>query len=111
MRFLSGSAEFDQIITVLLSTNMAVGGVTGFILDNLLPGTPKERGIVTWRSLFEEKGPGGKKVASIHTYDVPFISKYLNKSKFVKYVPFLPYYGDGGGEEPIGIDTYRSSST
>ncbi len=99
-RIFSGSAELDQIIVVLLSTNMAVGGVTGCILDNLIPGTPQERGILTWRSSFTEKGQGRKKVASIHTYDVPFISKYLNNSKFAKYVPFLPYYGDNGGEKP-----------
>eukprot|EP00794_Sanderia_malayensis_P009722 gene9722-10713_t len=102
----TGAPELDQIISVLLSTNMAVGGVTGFVLDNLLPGTAEERGILKWRSLFEEKAGKGK-LASIHTYDLPFISRYLNKSPLVKYVPFLPYYGDSGSNEPIGMDTYK----
>jgi len=28
----------DQILTVLLSTSMFVGGLIGFVLDNTLPG-------------------------------------------------------------------------
>ena len=105
--------ELDQIITVLLSTNMAVGGLTGFVLDNLLPGTLEERGILKWRNLFSEeddvKSGKSTKIASIHTYDIPFISKYLNKSRFVKYLPFLPYYGDSGQDKPMGMDTYRDN--
>ena len=34
----TGSDEFDQIITVLLSTSMFIGGSLGFILDNTIPG-------------------------------------------------------------------------
>ena len=33
-----GNAEFDNVLTVLLSTAMFVGGFTGFILDNIIPG-------------------------------------------------------------------------
>jgi nucleobase transporter 1/2 len=35
---LTGSVVVDNICQVLLSTNMFVGGVTGFILDNTVPG-------------------------------------------------------------------------
>jgi len=35
---LTGSAVADQIFQVLLKTSMFVGGVTGFILDNTVPG-------------------------------------------------------------------------
>ena len=34
----TGSEVFDQIVSVLLSTSMFVGGVVGFILDNTVPG-------------------------------------------------------------------------
>ena len=34
----TGSEVVDQIFTVLLSTSMFVGGVTGFILDTSVPG-------------------------------------------------------------------------
>ena len=35
---LQGVAELDQIMTVLMSTSMFIGGVIGFILDNIIPG-------------------------------------------------------------------------
>lgn len=34
----TGVAEVDQVLTVLLSTSMFVGGMLGFILDNTIPG-------------------------------------------------------------------------
>lgn len=36
--FCSGLAELDQILTVLLSTEMFVGGFLAFCLDNTIPG-------------------------------------------------------------------------
>jgi hypothetical protein len=33
-----GNAEADQVLSVLLSTSMFVGGVVGFLLDNTVPG-------------------------------------------------------------------------
>lgn len=34
----AGSPALDQILTVLLSTSMFVGGLAGFVLDNTIPG-------------------------------------------------------------------------
>lgn len=38
------SEEFNELASVLLSTNMFVGGFFAVLFDNLLPGTPEERG-------------------------------------------------------------------
>ena len=38
------SDEFNELASVLLSTNMFVGGFFAVLFDNLLPGTPEERG-------------------------------------------------------------------
>ncbi|XP_057294071.1 solute carrier family 23 member 2-like isoform X2 [Hydractinia symbiolongicarpus] len=84
--------EVNQILNVLLQTNMAVGGVTAAILDNALPGSLEDRGITKWRKIQsseEDEIPQ----ASIHVYDLPFIQAYLNKTSWAKYVPFLPYHG------------------
>ena len=35
---ISGNDIVDQILTVLLSTSMFVGGTIGFVLDNTIPG-------------------------------------------------------------------------
>ncbi|KAG1661776.1 Solute carrier family 23 member 1 [Nymphon striatum] len=43
----------DQMIRVFLSTNMFVGGFIGFFLDNTVPGTDEERGIITWNEYVE----------------------------------------------------------
>ncbi|XP_066933751.1 solute carrier family 23 member 2-like [Clytia hemisphaerica] len=89
----TGSSAVDQIIKVLLSTNMFVGGVTGFFLDNLLPGTKEERGIIKWKRSFDGDGNSTGTTASIHVYDPPFIGS-LFKHRVCKYIPFLPYYGN-----------------
>jgi len=36
--FVAGNVELDQVLFVLLSTAMFVGGVIGFLLDNTVPG-------------------------------------------------------------------------
>ena len=46
----TGSDVIDQIIAVLLSTSMFIGGFVGFLLDNTIPGTDTERGIKRWRA-------------------------------------------------------------
>jgi nucleobase transporter 1/2 len=40
-----GAQWFAEIINGILNTSMAVGGITAGILDNIIPGTDKERGI------------------------------------------------------------------
>ncbi|EDO49567.1 predicted protein, partial [Nematostella vectensis] len=88
----TGSQGIDQIVTVLLKTSMAVGGITGLILDNALPGTPEERGILLWRKIVTEGGDESNQVASFHIYDLPFGLNRLCKFKIAKYLPFVPYY-------------------
>ena len=82
----------DQIFTVLLKSSMAVAGIIACFLDNLIPGTPEERGIKKWRKLVA--GQTIKNVASIHVYDLPF--GVANRWKISKFVPFLPYH-----DEPV----------
>ena len=87
---------------------MAIGGVTGFILDNLLPGTIEERGLMQWKSSMTSTGDQRKHSTSIHTYDIPFITPYLQKFKFVKYLPFLPYYEEDYFENQCKDSTSRN---
>lgn len=67
---------------------MAVGGVTAAILDNLLPGSREERGLDAWKSTQSFDANAN------HVYDLPYIQDFLNRSRWVRYVPFLPYHGD-----------------
>ena len=80
-----------------------VGGLVALILDNILPGTAKERGILEWNKV--ATGDTNQTTASIHVYDLPF--GFASRWKFAKYLPFLPYYGcsDEHSEQLRQVDT------
>ncbi|XP_053374414.1 solute carrier family 23 member 2-like isoform X2 [Mercenaria mercenaria] len=87
----TGNDIVDQILSVLLSTSMFVGGALGFILDNTIPGTDEERGIKKWRKLTleDEESTGGSRM---HIYDLPLIQNYLDNVQIFKYIPFCPAF-------------------
>lgn len=87
----SGIVELDQIIGVLLKTEMAIGCIVAIILDNALPGTAEERGINKWRQMLDVKRDEIKSPVSIHIYD-PISPRLWVDKNWLKYVPFLPYY-------------------
>ncbi|KAK7110155.1 solute carrier family 23 member 1-like [Littorina saxatilis] len=45
----TGNESADQVIRVVLGTPMFLGGVIALILDNTVPGTDIERGIIGWK--------------------------------------------------------------
>ncbi|XP_068738178.1 solute carrier family 23 member 2-like [Montipora capricornis] len=94
--FKTGVAEIDQILTVLLSTSMAVGCIVALILDNTIPGTDEERGIKTWRQQLSSDDINANEfhTAPVEIYDLPFGLKRLSNCKAAKYLRFLPYRGD-----------------
>ena len=102
--------EIDQIITVLLKTNMFVGGIMGLLLDNTVPGSLEERGIRLWREQLGVTGVENSVIAAMSVYDLPFGLKRLSKYKFAKYVPFLPYYPEPEQVE-LGATREYSGST
>ena len=88
-----GVAEIDQIITVLLTTSMAVGCIIALILDNTIPGTEEERGLKTWRQHLSSTDSDDQfQTAPIEFYDLPFGLKHVSHYKVAKYLPFVPYY-------------------
>nr|WP_232688692.1 solute carrier family 23 protein [Halobacterium zhouii] len=45
-----------QVVYVIGSTGMAVGGIIAFVLDNTIPGTREERGLNEWEDMTEDDG-------------------------------------------------------
>ncbi|XP_059916876.1 xan_ur_permease domain-containing protein [Gadus macrocephalus] len=84
----TGVVELDQVFQVLLTTSMFVGGFFGFFLDNTIPGSKVERGIVAWNQTHQEAGGA---LESDEVYDLPFgISSFFQKSSWTRYIPFCP---------------------
>lgn len=89
---------FDSVVTVLLSTTILVGGVVGCLLDNIIPGTPEERGLIAWSNEMELNIAKDEKENQEHvsnTFDFPFGMDILRRWKWTHYMPFLPTYKPG----------------
>ncbi|KZC09741.1 Solute carrier family 23 member 1 [Dufourea novaeangliae] len=95
----TGNEIADGVITVLLSTTILVGGIVGCLLDNIIPGTPEERGLIAWSKEMElnvesdDKQDQGEYVPN--TFDFPCGMTLLRRWKWTSYVPFLPTYKPG----------------
>ncbi|GAB6022696.1 hypothetical protein CHUAL_006791 [Chamberlinius hualienensis] len=70
----TGIETLDQVFKVVLSTNMLLGGLLGFVLDNTIPGTDKDRGLVAWRSLHCRPNDDSSS-GDLATYNFPYGEK------------------------------------
>ncbi|XP_072722738.1 solute carrier family 23 member 1-like isoform X5 [Ciconia boyciana] len=91
----TGIIQLDQVIQVLLTTGMFVGGLLGFILDNTIPGTQEERGLLAWKNSHKGEVENSQLVSKV--YDLPFGigTKYCTVSWFW-YLPTCPKRLPGG---------------
>ncbi|XP_026197492.1 solute carrier family 23 member 1-like [Anabas testudineus] len=88
----TGVKEVDQVLHILLTTHMFIGGFLGFFLDNTIPGTKRERGLLSMdKDHLEDSSNtcGGEEL-----YDLPFgITSRLSSQSWVRYIPFCPWRG------------------
>ncbi|XP_069705906.1 solute carrier family 23 member 1-like isoform X1 [Phaenicophaeus curvirostris] len=91
----TGITQLDQVIQVLLTTGMFVGGLLGFILDNTIPGTQEERGLLAWKNSHRGEVDNSQLISKV--YDLPFGigTKYCAVSWF-RYLPACPKRLPGG---------------
>ncbi|XP_060073895.1 solute carrier family 23 member 1-like [Ylistrum balloti] len=86
----TGNASLDQVLKLVLGTQMFVAGLTSIILDNTVKGTKEERGMGRLPSF--ETGSGSKVDTYHWVYDVPGISRLQKKIRILRYIPFLQPY-------------------
>ncbi|XP_035474262.2 solute carrier family 23 member 1-like isoform X1 [Scophthalmus maximus] len=88
----TGVKEVDQVLHILLTTHIFVGGLLGFFLDNTVPGTKRERGLLDLdKALLEDCG---STLGSDEVYDLPFgITSCLASQSWVRYIPVCPWKG------------------
>ncbi|XP_067906838.1 xan_ur_permease domain-containing protein isoform X2 [Heterodontus francisci] len=85
----TGVLPLDQVIRVLLTTSMFVGGFFGFFLDNTIPGTEKERGMIAWKEAIPEDDDKG--ADDNDCYNLPFgIGTKCCTGAWRRYLPFCP---------------------
>ncbi|XP_072931627.1 solute carrier family 23 member 2 isoform X2 [Epargyreus clarus] len=89
----TGVEALDAVLQVLLSTSILVGGITGCLLDNLIPGTDKERGLAAWAQEMSLHAAGASDEGD--TYDFPVGMPYIRRWNWTKYLPFMPTYEAG----------------
>ncbi|CAL9697234.1 unnamed protein product [Knipowitschia caucasica] len=84
----TGVIELDQVLQVLLTTSMFVGGFFGFVLDNTIPGSKQERGILAWNKAHEDDS--SNTLESGEVYNLPFGINSRLASTWLQYLPFCP---------------------
>ncbi|XP_073476858.1 solute carrier family 23 member 1 [Aquarana catesbeiana] len=85
----TGLPELDQILTVLLTTEMFVGGCIAFFLDNTIPGTQKERGLVQWK---EGANATSDTCVDLRSYDFPCGMAGVKQIKCFRWIPICPVF-------------------
>merc|ERR1719495_153937 len=85
----TGNDTMDNILTVILSSSMFLAMLLGFVLDNTIPGTDEERGLVKWQEMHIQADDLSN-VERLRCYDLPFITPFLNRQKWARYIPCLP---------------------
>jgi len=81
----------DSTLSVLLGTTILVGGVLGCFLDNVIPGTPAERGLIEWANEMP-LGDDNVNDGTATDYDFPFGMDAIRRWKWTYYIPFMPTY-------------------
>ncbi|GAB5566758.1 solute carrier family 23 member 1 isoform X1 [Prionailurus iriomotensis] len=100
-----GIPEVDQILTVLLTTEMFVGGCLAFILDNTVPGSPEERGLIQWKA---GAHANSEMSTSLKSYDFPIGMSMVKRIAFLKYIPICPVFrgfSRSKAQHPVPEDT------
>ncbi|XP_047476819.1 solute carrier family 23 member 1-like [Penaeus chinensis] len=88
----TGSLTADQVISVLLRTPMFVGGVLGFFLDNTIPGTDEERGIIAFRNRVQGSKDAPLVIQDTRCYDIPVGMDTIKRIKWLRWLPFSPTF-------------------
>ena len=76
----TGSDTLDNILRVILSSSMFLAMLLGFVLDNTIPGTPEERGLVKWQNQHKTDDSDDNDSAGLSVYDLPYITPWLQRS-------------------------------
>ncbi|XP_073666065.1 solute carrier family 23 member 1-like [Tursiops truncatus] len=98
-RLHTGILQLDQVIQVLLTTGMFVGGFLGFLLDNTIPGSLEERGLLAWNQI--QKSEETTKISEVYSLPCGIGTRFC-ASSCTRCLPFWPKLERGGRGE-VGV--------
>ncbi|CAL8401406.1 unnamed protein product [Boreogadus saida] len=105
----TGVSEVDQIVTVLLSTEMFVGGILAFCLDNTIPGTRKERGLLdfdtTDHAPVDSSAPDHAPGPS--SYDFPIGMGLVRRVGWLRRLPISPTFQGFRARDPPALSATK----
>uniref|UniRef100_A0A672HMT7 Solute carrier family 23 member 2 n=1 Tax=Salarias fasciatus TaxID=181472 RepID=A0A672HMT7_SALFA len=83
----TGVKELDQVLQILFTTHMFIGGCFGCFLDNTIPGTKRERGLFVHEDVEDMSNISERE----KVYNLPFgLSSCLQSRPWARYIPFCP---------------------
>ncbi|KAK3095572.1 hypothetical protein FSP39_016215 [Pinctada imbricata] len=89
----TGRKETDSLIKMLMTNPNLAGGLLACILDNTVPGTLEERGMVLWQKGDFSEGEADIDILEDSTmYEIPSWTKFFSKFKISSKIPFFPTY-------------------
>ncbi|XP_033746106.1 solute carrier family 23 member 1-like [Pecten maximus] len=92
----TGNANLDQLLVMLLGNANLAGAVTACLLDNTIPGSREERGLVGWeyKKQKDETREESVFLEGMEVYD-PIVPRYVRGWKGFQYIPFMPdHFGE-----------------
>uniref|UniRef100_A0AC35TU59 Sulfate_transp domain-containing protein n=1 Tax=Rhabditophanes sp. KR3021 TaxID=114890 RepID=A0AC35TU59_9BILA len=82
----TGNEIADQVLLVLLTLEMFIGGFTACFLDNTVPGASREQRGLRERGLLHDTGVQNR---DVYYWPDP-IMRVIERIPFIKYLPFVP---------------------
>ncbi|XP_069139588.1 solute carrier family 23 member 1-like [Argopecten irradians] len=91
--FDTGIQELTNTIRILMTSPNLAGAVIACVLDNTIPGTMKERGMISWLGGGEDDEDSNVDYEEDgQLYEIPALTKILQKFKIFRYIPISPTY-------------------
>lgn len=84
----TGLPRLDEVLQILLTTGMFVGGFVGLVLDNTVPSTLDERGMLSFQAAHNTSEDRER----LLVYDLPFCMDRIRSSLWTKFFPLCPTF-------------------
>ncbi|KAJ8047245.1 Solute carrier family 23 member 2 [Holothuria leucospilota] len=86
----TGSTILDQVLTVVLGSSMLIGGFSACVLDNIIRGTPEEKGMHFQGGRWTRTDGEVETSVQPKCYDLPFGMDWIRKRRWTSLFPFSP---------------------